>query len=60
MTSTSTTVDACGLGSAPIPETDSYSIALTASGVDPDGVGIEFIPRTLVASGLVAKGLIPD
>jgi hypothetical protein len=34
-----------------IPETDSYASALEAGGIDPNGVVVEFIPRSVVELG---------
>lgn len=53
-------IDVRVIGSPPIPETDSYAAALTAGGVDPDGVVVEFIPRTVVALGSARADLVPD
>jgi len=59
----STTADSVNvrvIGSPPIPETASYRDALVAGGIDPDGVVVEFIPRTVVALGDNFVGLVPD
>ena len=48
------------IGSPPIPETASYRDALVAGEIDPDGVVVEFIPRTVVALGDNFVGLVPD
>ena len=53
-------IDVRVIGSPPIPETDSYAAALTAGGVDPDGVVVEFIPRTVVELGSARADLVPD
>jgi len=57
---TAYTVDVRVIGSPPIPETASYRDALVAGGIDPDGVVVEFIPRTVVALGDNFVGLVPD
>ena len=51
VSTTATAVSVRVIGSPPIPETDSYAAALEAGGVDPEGVVIEFIPRTVVELG---------
>ena len=59
----STTADSVNvrvIGSPPIPETASYRDALVAGEIDPDGVVVEFIPRTVVALGDNFVGLVPD
>ena len=59
----STTADSVNvrvIGPPPIPETASYRDALVAGGIDPDGVVVEFIPRTVVALGDNFVGLVPD
>jgi len=59
----STTADSVNvrvIGSPPIPETASYRDALVVGGIDPDGVVVEFIPRTVVALGDNFVGLVPD
>ena len=59
----STTADSVNvrvIGSPPIPETASYRDALVVGGIDPDGVVVEFIPRTVVALCDNFLGLVPD
>ncbi len=61
VSTTAYTVDVRVIGSPPIPETESYSDALVAGGIDPVGVVIEFIPRTVVALGDdKVQGLVPN
>ncbi len=60
VSTTAYTVDVRVIGSPPIPETETYRDSLVAGGIDPDGVVIEFIPRTVVALGSSDdEGLIP-
>lgn len=51
VSTTATAVDVRVIGSPPIPETDSFAAALEAGGIDPNGVVVEFIPRSVVQLG---------
>lgn len=60
VSTTGTNVDVRVIGSPPIPETASYADALRSAGVDPNGVIVEFIPRTVVELGSDGEGILPD
>jgi uncharacterized hydrophobic protein (TIGR00271 family) len=53
VSTTATAVNVRVIGSPPIPETDSYAAALETGGIDPEGVVVEFIPRSVVELGAI-------
>jgi uncharacterized hydrophobic protein (TIGR00271 family) len=60
VSTTGTNVDVRLIGSPPLPQTDTFAEALRAGGIDPNGVVVEFIPRTVVDLGAGGSGLLPD
>jgi uncharacterized membrane protein len=51
VSTTGTNVNVRLIGTPPIPETESYAVALESVGIDPSGVVVEFVPQTVVNLG---------